>query len=267
MVQQAYYYANGFLHYVLKDCVFTSADLPDIEYIHSYYHNKVELLRFNSTVGKFVGYTEFGVMNAENWNKDPSYMAVTKAQKEIYCKHNIDIRYESALDKSAKPCATLSSATPPAGGRHTAMLMCSVYDFYPSNIHVVWLRDGQEVTSDVTATDELANGDWYYQIHSQLEYTPRSGEKISCMVHHASLQAPLVKDWDPSLPESERNKIAIGASGLVLGLVLSLAGFIYYRRKVTGQQVSSAAPCWRDLLQGRPPTGGTSCCFFSLHGL
>ncbi|KAM3838207.1 class II histocompatibility antigen, B-L beta chain-like, partial [Diretmus argenteus] len=163
------------------------------------------------------------------------------------------------------------SATPPAGGPHTAMLMCSVYGFYPINIHVVWLRDGQEVTSDVTATDELANGDWYYQIHSQLEYTPRSGEKISCMVHHASLQAPLVKDWDPSLPESERNKIAIGASGLVLGLVLSLAGFIYYRRKVTGtvswsnlvsvfpagQQASSAAPCWRDLLLGRPPAASS----------
>lgn len=39
---------------------------------------------------------------------------------------------------------------------------------------------------------------------------------------------------DPSMPESERNKIAIGASGLILGLILSLAGFIYYRRKVRG---------------------------------
>uniref|UniRef100_A0A3B4X3S1 Ig-like domain-containing protein n=1 Tax=Seriola lalandi dorsalis TaxID=1841481 RepID=A0A3B4X3S1_SERLL len=63
-----------------------------------------------------------------------------------------------------------------------------------------------------------------------------SGEKISCVVEHASLKEPLVTDWDPSMPESERNKIAIGASGLILGLILSLAGFIYYRRKARGQK-------------------------------
>uniref|UniRef100_A0A3B4VH21 H-2 class II histocompatibility antigen, E-S beta chain-like n=1 Tax=Seriola dumerili TaxID=41447 RepID=A0A3B4VH21_SERDU len=116
------------------------------------------------------------------------------------------------------------------------MLVCRVFDFYPKQIRVSWHRDGQEVSSDVTSTDELADGDWFYQVHSHLEYTPRSGEKISCVVEHASLKEPLVTDWDPSMPESERNKIAIGASGLILGLILSLAGFIYYRRKARGQK-------------------------------
>ncbi|XP_055774157.1 H-2 class II histocompatibility antigen, E-S beta chain-like [Salvelinus fontinalis] len=90
------------------------------------------------------------------------------------------------------------------------MLMCSAYDFYPKPIRVTWLRDGHEVKSDVTSTEELANGDWYYQIHSHLEYTPKSGEKISCMVEHISLTEPMMYHWDPSLPEAERNKIAIG---------------------------------------------------------
>jgi len=40
---------------------------------------------------------------------------------------------------------------------------------------------------------------------------------------------------EPSLPEPERNKIAIGSSGLVLGIIIAAAGFIYYKKKSTGQ--------------------------------
>uniref|UniRef100_A0A8P4K4K4 Ig-like domain-containing protein n=1 Tax=Dicentrarchus labrax TaxID=13489 RepID=A0A8P4K4K4_DICLA len=211
---------DGFLEFITARCVFNSTDLKDIEYINSYYFNKLEYARFSSSVGEFVGYTEWGVKQAKYWN----------SEKERYCLNNVNIDYPNALDKSVKPYVRLSSVAPPAG-KHPSMLVCSVYDFFPKHIRVSWLRDGQEVTSDVTSTDELADADWFYQIHSHLEYTPRSGEKISCVVEHASLREPLVTDWDPSMPESERNKIAIGASGLILGLILSLAGFIYYKRK------------------------------------
>jgi len=37
------------------------------------------------------------------------------------------------------------------------------------------------------------------------------------------------------MPEPERNKIAIGASGLVLGIIIAAAGLIYYKKKSTGQ--------------------------------
>ncbi|XP_012695674.3 HLA class II histocompatibility antigen, DP beta 1 chain-like [Clupea harengus] len=114
------------------------------------------------------------------------------------------------------------------------MLMCSAYNFYPRMIRVTWYRDGQKVTSDVSATEELADGDWYYQIHSHLEFTPKAGEKISCVVEHTSLKEPREFVWDSSMPKAERNKIAIGAAGLLLGLVVCAAGLLYYRKTSRG---------------------------------
>ncbi|CAI5677789.1 unnamed protein product [Oreochromis niloticus] len=225
--------ADGFKMYMMNRCVFNSTELKDIKYIISYYYNKIEVNRFDSDVGKFVGYTDFGVKQATYFNSQPGYLTQLKAEKTV-CQQHIGGWYSGFLSKSAKPFVKLHSTTPPSS-QHPAMLVCSVYDFFPSEIKVSWLRDGQEVSSDVTSTEEMADGDWYYQTHSHLEYTPRSGEKISCKVEHASLEKPLITDWDSSMPESERNKLAIGASGLILGLILSLAGFIYYRRKARGR--------------------------------
>nr|AYN72166.1 MHC class II antigen beta chain [Oreochromis niloticus] len=229
--------AGGFKMYWVSRCDFNSTELKDIKYVLSCYYNKIEFTRFDSDVGKFVGFTEYGVKNAEYWNSG-AYLTQIRTAKETYCHNNIGNDYSAVLSKSVKPYVRLHSTTP-ASSQHPAMLVCSVYNFYPKYIKVSWLRDGQDVTSDVTSTEEMADGDWYYQTHSHLEYTPRSGEKISCKVEHASLEKPLITDWDPSsdssMPESERNKLAIGASGLILGLILSLAGFIYYRRKARGR--------------------------------
>ena len=51
------------------------------------------------------------------------------------------------------------------------------------------------MTTDVTSTEELADGNWLYQVHSHLEFTPTSGEKITCKVEHASLKEPKLYDW------------------------------------------------------------------------
>uniref|UniRef100_A0A3B4CI57 Ig-like domain-containing protein n=1 Tax=Pygocentrus nattereri TaxID=42514 RepID=A0A3B4CI57_PYGNA len=231
--------ADGYSWYQVLDCISRSSDLSDSEYITTYYFNKDPFLRFNSTVGEFVGYTELGVKNAELFNKGPEVQRM-RGELERYCKPNLQLVYTHILDKAVKPKIRLTSEKQASQG-HPALLMCSAYGFYPPAIDMYWLRDGEKVTSDVVSTEEMADGNWYYQIHSHLEYTPTSGEKISCVVEHASSKKPIIVDWGGSFPDSDRDKIFIGASGFVLGIILSTAGFLYYKKKSPGQIRESSA--------------------------
>ncbi|KAK2915747.1 hypothetical protein Q8A67_000121 [Cirrhinus molitorella] len=226
--------AGGFYYYYKFDCIYSTKDYSDMVLLHSYSFNKNVDVQYNSTLGKFVGFSEEGVKWADYWNKDKAIMQKLKAAVDIFCRYNAQLYDSTITDKSVKPKVMLSSVKQ-ASGRHPAMLLCSAYNFYPEKIKVYWMRDGKVVTSDVSSTMEMADGDWYYQIHSELQYTPKSGEKISCVVEHASSTQPMIYEWDPSMSESDRNKIAIGASGLVLGIILAAAGLIYYKKKSAGR--------------------------------
>lgn len=146
-------------------------------------------------------------------------------------------------------------------GEHASTLVCSAYNFYPKQIRMMWMRNGQEVTTDVSYSDVMPDGDWYYQTHSYLEYIPTSAEKIACMVEHLGLSEPMFVVWgkfaavmpikgreiklklhnyefhfyltvsDPSLPVEQRTQIAVGLCGLVTGFVIAISGIIYYNKK------------------------------------
>ncbi|XP_039475554.1 rano class II histocompatibility antigen, A beta chain-like isoform X2 [Oreochromis aureus] len=250
--------------YYMAHCQFTSPDGHDAVYVEQFYFNKVLEGQYNSSVGKVVGYTKNGIEVADKLNGDKDFMK-REVWKSNLCKRNVPLIYDE-LQNSVEPYVWLRSVDA-ADSRHPSMLVCSAYNFYPKQIKLTWLRDGKQTTTDVTSTEELPNGNWLYQIHSYLEYTPKPEEKISCMVEHATLMKPMIYDWDdpwPMLsghlhktnnnedklschlarrclcptepsPDSGRDKIAVGAAGLLLGLVFSVAGLIYYKKKSSGR--------------------------------
>nr|AKN79604.1 MHC class II beta chain [Schizothorax prenanti] len=229
--------ANGYYNYHLSKCIYNSSDFSDMVFLDGYYFNKYLYVQFNSTVGKFVGFTEFGVKAAENWNKDPAILQQFRAEVDRFCKPNAELYKTAIHDKAVAPAVKLSLVKQ-GDSRHPSLLMCSAYDFYPEKIKVSWLRDGVVVTSDVTSTEKMPNGDWYHQIHTELEYTPKAGEKISCMVEHAGFQKPMIYDWNPPLPEFEWNTpllFTAGAAGLMLEIIIAAAGFIYYKSTSTDE--------------------------------
>ncbi|KAM9474992.1 class II histocompatibility antigen, B-L beta chain-like [Clarias gariepinus] len=218
-------------------CFWSSDDLRDMVYIDAYIMNKIKYAEFNSSVGKYVGYTASGIKSAKIWNENTALMEGRRAEVETVCKRNARIYNSILLSQTVEPQVKVRLVKQ-SDGSHPARLICSAHGFYPPYVKVTWLRNGKNIEGDVTSIEKMADGDWYYQVHSHLEYKPESGEEISCVVEHASFKKPMSYKWVPSTSEPDKSKIAIGASGLVLGLVLSAAGFIYYRKKSSGQWIN-----------------------------
>lgn len=93
---------NGYYVSFIQSCSFNLKNLDDVEYVFSSWFNKAEFLQFNSTVGEFVGYTAFGVRNAEQYNKDQGYLAQMRSAKDQICRNNIRTDMDAILTKTGE---------------------------------------------------------------------------------------------------------------------------------------------------------------------
>ncbi|KAM9745369.1 rano class II histocompatibility antigen, A beta chain-like [Menidia menidia] len=210
-------------------CSFKGPHFESTEYIVVFSLNKHEMVEYNSTRGNWTGFTAFSVMVANDFHNNPRDAPLRNLEKKLLCEKNMDL-IKSLGNLTTAPTVNIKSLKQ-HDGRHQALLVCSAYNFYPKKIQMTWLRNNEDVTSGLTYSDVMADGDLYFQIHSFLEYTPSVGETITCVVEHASLSEPKLIIWDNSLPAKKHIQIIVGVSGLVLGIVLMSSGLIFYKKK------------------------------------
>uniref|UniRef100_A0A3B4BBU9 MHC class II beta chain N-terminal domain-containing protein n=1 Tax=Periophthalmus magnuspinnatus TaxID=409849 RepID=A0A3B4BBU9_9GOBI len=180
---------SGVAHYVhgTETCRFSAED--DVVFSAQLYYNKQLFASFNSTTEKFTGYTKEAKDIADGLNQNP------RALREM--------KYALKTCKELIP-EVLKSVQ--AAGNFT--------------------ENEEEVTSGVTFTDEMSNGNWLYQKHSYLEYTPTAADHISCMVEHASLRTPKLYPWGMMSPSfsllNSFRSFHSGSCYCLLGLILTI---------------------------------------------
>ena len=97
--------AGGFEYYSVDRCTFNSSELKDIEYSRSLYYNKHMFVQFSSSVEKFVGFTKFGLYQADYFNNLTSYLEQMRHEKQRYCYRNVQNKYSNILSKSGTSVA------------------------------------------------------------------------------------------------------------------------------------------------------------------
>ncbi|KAL6461109.1 hypothetical protein MHYP_G00310750 [Metynnis hypsauchen] len=223
---------DGHVFQNIVDCEYSREDLSDMVYLVKLVFNQKLLCDYDSRRGKYVGYGEYGIRNAEKFNNQSYKMAARKAELETVCKANARY-YVNTTTREVPPVVTVSFNEKSYYGQLT-MLECHMYDFYPKDIAVTWLKDETVVNEGIFQSETMVNGDWTYQFHSYLELVLQQGEKVSCQVEHSSLKKPLVVLWDSSSLDNRIYKLSVGITSLILGLIVAVAGALYYHWRTHG---------------------------------
>ncbi|XP_043939519.1 RLA class II histocompatibility antigen, DP alpha-1 chain-like isoform X2 [Protopterus annectens] len=79
--------------------------------------------------------------------------------------------------------------------KHPNLLMCVTSGFYPQRIRVTMLKNGEEVTHDISSSGVVSNGNWTYQITLLIEFIPKKEDVYGCKVEHSSLKEPVIVEW------------------------------------------------------------------------
>ncbi|XP_015685247.1 HLA class II histocompatibility antigen, DRB1-1 beta chain-like, partial [Protobothrops mucrosquamatus] len=223
-----------FLYQTKYECHFLNGTRR-VRYLYRDIYDRQEILRFDSARGEYEAVTALGKADAEAFNRDKHELQYRKASVDRFCRHNYEVfQRASVVGRRAKPTVSISPTKLDPASPNT-ILLCTARGFYPVEIEVRWLKNGQPEEEGVAFGEELQNGDWTYQLQVMLETQPQRGDIYACQVEHASLEAPITVQWEPRSSNSAKSKLWTGIVAAVIGVIFFAMGLFLYLKSKKGE--------------------------------
>ncbi|CAM4567858.1 class I histocompatibility antigen, F10 alpha chain-like [Caretta caretta] len=127
---------------------------------------------------------------------------------------------KETLRKKVRPTARVSDRSSHDG---LTTLSCKVSGFYPRDITVTWLKNGESRQQETYSEGILPSGDGTYQTWVTMEIDPKIKAHYSCHVEHESLVEPLSVSWEPNnnlFPVLAGVITAVFLIGVIIGVVV-----------------------------------------------
>ncbi|XP_048345461.1 H-2 class II histocompatibility antigen, E-S beta chain-like isoform X2 [Sphaerodactylus townsendi] len=224
-------------HFLLQwkyECYFANGTAGQVRYLERYIYDRQELVRFDSRRGTFEAVTGLGEPVARLWNSQKLRLEDKRASVDWFCRDNYALDQQDGVAAwKFQPTVTISHTKGDPRAHHR-LLICTAAGYYPSEVTIRWLKNGQEQTEGVGYADELQNGDWTFHNQGMLEMVPKRGDVYACQVEHSSLKEPITVLWEPKMSNSSKNKMWTGALGAVLGVVFGAVPVSLYLRNRRG---------------------------------
>ncbi|XP_043856076.1 patr class I histocompatibility antigen, A-108 alpha chain-like isoform X4 [Dromiciops gliroides] len=164
--------------------------------------------------------------------EDPRYwegqMLIYKGEAQSYQVSLQNLRGYYNQSEGDPPSARVTRHTAPNG---EVTLRCRAQDFYPADISLTWLRDGEEQLLDTESIETRPAGDGTFQKWAAVGMPSGQEGRYTCRVQHEGLLEPLTLKWEPA---SSSIWVIVGGIAVVLLLIAVTAGVVIWRHKKSG---------------------------------
>ncbi|XP_044527702.1 HLA class I histocompatibility antigen, alpha chain G-like [Gracilinanus agilis] len=164
------------------------------------------------------------------WEAEPIIAQRQKAYLEKKCVQWLHKYLESGKETLLRAGPPSVRVTHHVSHEGKVMLRCWAQDFYPADISLIWLRDGEEQFQDIEFIETRPGGDDTFQKWIAVGVTSGQEGKYTCLVQHKGLPEPLTLKWEP---QASFIWIIVGVIAVFLSAVI--AGVVIWKKLNLGR--------------------------------
>ncbi|XP_072406493.1 class I histocompatibility antigen, F10 alpha chain-like isoform X3 [Chiloscyllium punctatum] len=192
-----------------------------------------DFINLESDRMRWIASNHFAVMLKEKWDSDQAWNNYWESYLQgtsVECLNRYLEAGKEYFTRKVQPEVFISRREPSRQDK-PFVLSCLATRFYPVDIEVTWLRNG-EVMSETQSSGVRPNHDGTHQIQKEIEINAGDEDQYSCQIEHSSLAEAQLYQW-----EIRQNSVEHIYLVILIGLLAAMAvifGIIIWKRHWRG---------------------------------